>query len=520
MPRNRPMRQPFSSGQADFSNELAAQQGFPEYVRPNDQAATHPMPISRDREFQQFSASPHHYPYDYTGQPDPPIGANGHLQYGSPTGEMLTRNLPISPPIRAMDATIPETFQSNPSTSAALDGPWPASVPSRFGIGPAPATTSTVTSTAFGNLGYMARPEANGKTNGGRLEDLGSSPSAQSGNGNAFAKRMLHSDRLRQQQPLASSLPMSRPQMRGRQAALTNDSDDDESFDLLPGALGDEIMTPAERLRRFSRNHEDAPSVRGSHSGLAVGSPPDSSSRYGSPPNMSLPQAISGASVSRWGPSSNKKQREEAFGGYNGHNGELQSYGSSPHGPIGSPLRNASLPPVPQARSSAHADTDTSTASPSIRPIARPPSSHLSGDVSPFGMHSPPDRRGGLGSLGQQLKNTRLRDSIPQEASSTLHPQSARSSSNTSVQSSSGRLDRAVSAMSISRSDRIDEEPSMFEMDEQDQARSSLEGRAPWGGSNPDLEASESGRSSPGSALGMGVKRGSTKGRRTSGLGR
>lgn len=478
------------------------------------------MPVSRNGESQQFSASPHVYPYDYSGQPEHPVGANGHMQYGSPTGEMLTRNLPISPPIRAMDATIPETFQINRSSSAALDGPWPASVPSRFGIGPASATTSTATSTAFGNLGYMARPEANGKTNGGRVEDFGSSPPVQSGSGSVFAKRVLHSDRLRQQQPLASSLPMSRPQMRGRHEVLINDSDDDESFDLLPGALGDEIMTPAERLRRLSRNHEDAPSMRVSHSGLAVGSPPDSSSRYGSPPSMSLPQAISGASVSRWGPSSNKKQREEAFGGYNGHSGELQSYGSSPHGPIGSPLRNSSLPPVQQARQMTQGETDTSTASPSIRPIARPPSSHLSGDVSPFGMHSPPDRRGGLGLLGQQLKNTRLRDSIPQEPSSSLHPQSARSTSNTSAQSGNGRLDRAVSATSISRSDRIDEEPSMFEMDEGDPARSSLEGRAPWGGSNPDLEASESGRSSPGSALGMGIKRGSTTGRKTSGLGR
>lgn len=486
---NRP-RQSFGD-RNQFSIGPPAQQGFAEPMPPLAFAPTRSPQLEPGYRTDELSSSPSNR-FDYIPHMDINHNPNGGMGHGMQFNESRQ---PISPPMRALDAPMPPTFQSNPTMNT-YDGPFPASFPARpsgFAFGPSSATTSTATSTAFGNLAYMVRPEANGFAPSRKSEELGSSPPVSSAI--TFQMRNLHSDRLRQSQHIASSLPMSKG-LIGRGADVSSDDDDDDFIDFLPADIGDDILTPAERKRRASRNHDDAP--HGRQSASVFGSPPDS--KFGSPSN---------ASPSGWGILHARKQRDEHH----------QVYGSSPHGPIGSPLRNSSLHPDGAARHGGGNEKENS-GSPLIRPIARPSPSHLSGDVSPFGMQqSPPDRRtaGGIGMLSQQLKNTRLRDQAQDQP--TSHLQTPRSTSNSSALSNSsapgvgnGRLDRAVSATSISRSDRIDEESGIFQMDEQDEERRSIEHdrqmgtrKNPWNDTTADLSG-DSGKSSP--ALGMARKTG------------
>lgn len=362
---------------------------------------------------------------------------NGSMQYGSPLNDSRQ---PISPPMRAQDAIIPPTFQDHPS-ALRMDA-WPASMPSGgFAIGRSPPTTSTATPNAFANLGYMARPDATSHANGDRSTKLGSSPP------NTYDKplpnRMLQSNRLRQEGSIASSLPMSRPLMHRVHDIPTDESSDDESFGLLPGNLDDDILTPAERKRRASRSQEDAPHRTGLHSN------PDS--KYGSPTAHSPPA---------WGPLSARKHRED--------NQAREVYGSSPHGPIGSPLRNATLHPNSAATAGRSSMEKENANSPSIKPIPRPPSDHLNGDITPFGLASSPRSNGaGLSTLSQQLKNTRLRDV---SASTEAGAQAQRLPSS-----------RVVSG----KSDRLEDDSDIFAMDSGDESdRGNLD---PTSGVKPGL---------------------------------
>lgn len=482
-------RQPFG-GRNQFSIGPPAQQGYSEHTPPIAFAPTRSPQLEPAYRIDELSSSPP-IRYDYIPHMDITHNTNGGMGNGM---QFSDSRQPISPPMRALDAPMPPTFQSVPPMNT-YDGPFPASFPARpsgFAFGPASATTSTATSTAFGNLAYMVRPEASGMAPSRKSAESGSSPPASSEI--PFQIRTLHSDRLRQPQHVASSLPMSKG-LVGRAADVSSD-DDDDFIDFLPADIGDDILTLAERKRRASRNHEDTPYSRQSAS--AVGSPPDS--KFGSPSN---------ASPSGWGILYARKQREETH----------QVYGSSPHGPVGSPLRNLSLHPDAATRHGGGNEKENS-GSPLIRPIARPSPTHLSGDVSPFGMQqSPPDRRaaGGIGMLSQQLKNTRLRD--PPQDQHASHLQTPRITSNSSALSNSSapgsanaRLDRVVSATSTSRSDRIDEEAGIFKMDEQDEECHSIEHDRqmgtrthPWNDTTADLSG-ESGKSSPG--LGMARKSG------------
>lgn len=479
-------RQPFrQQNQVPFHIGPPADAGLHEPGQPgiyNMPTQQHPLQQGEPHQrFDELLLASQNRPLESLSNIDSTYNSRAPSQYGSPPAE--SRYAPTSPPMKAMDATIPPTFDSNGAINFAFDGP--ASLPSRFGFGTSSATTSTANSQAFANLDFMARRDVSEGYN--RPGFLASSPPGADNQG--FPSRVLHSDRFRQPDKLASSLPMSRPIPRSSQSRpFADESSDDENLNLLPDALSDEIMTPEEKMRRFSRQDEEAGgSVR--HSLSNIGSLPDS--KFGSPTN---------ASPSGWGPIFARKPREESA---------ANDFSSSPYGHVGSPLRNSSLHPE---------------ASPSMKAVSRPRSSHPSGDVSPFGMSSPPDRErrsgGGLGMLSQQLKNTRLRDnttaldSVPSGQSLQLPPtQAGRSVSQTSAPSSSAltssKMDRAVSSTSITRSDRIDEEPSIFEMEEEDLRRREQEKQkrlsgqspgSPW--NNPRAELGEhSGRSRPGLGL-------------------
>ena len=120
---------------------------------------------------EDLSTSPIHFdPIPHTQ----PGGYNvyGGMPYRSPNNDSRQ---PISPPVRALDATIPPTFNSYP----VFKDDWPASMPSRgFGIGPSSATTTAATTAAFSNLGYMARPQPRDHAGERSAELASSSPNA------------------------------------------------------------------------------------------------------------------------------------------------------------------------------------------------------------------------------------------------------------------------------------------------------------------------------------------------------
>lgn len=230
----------------------------------------------------------------------------------------------------------------------------------------------------------------------------------------------------------------------GARPPIAHDEWDDSELigkfeeDLLPSSLND-LLTPQEKMRRFSRDQVDDAnqlSHRTSLSRLGA-SPTASDTKFGSPSGAtSSPSRFQ----SLWG----KPRAQEP-------STEFGSPGASAFGHVGSPLRNSSLHP---------------DASPSMRAVGRT----TSADASPF-LSSPP-RHGSMSMLSQQMQRTRLTSRASEEGglnSNPFHPGLNRVTSGSSVGSSAGRMgmDRAVSSNSVTR-ERIEEEQGLFSMEEED----------------------------------------------------
>jgi hypothetical protein len=347
---------------------------------------------------------------------DPGYSSLPKSNYGSPPADS---HLLISPSLHgigigttAANAQLPASFDSHGISEYARNGPFAASVPSRFGLDPSSPPARPIESSALRNLHSSAFGDDNSIPNS-KL-GLPSSPPADE----LIGRRILHSERYssRNTARMLSASVGARP-------PILDKEEWDDAFaleeEMVPNSLHD-LLTPAEKARRFSRSAEDE--LRPSLSGL--GTPAEATSKVGSP---------STASPSRFG---------AFFAGRN-------SADSSPFGPVGSPLKNTGLHPG---------------ASPSFRATmnARP----LSGELSPS-MASPP-RQASMSMISQQLQRTRLSERVSESQTSPLqHPGISRVASGSSVGSSSaGRLDRAVSSTSVGR-EKIDEEPEeLFSMDE------------------------------------------------------
>ena len=369
---------------------------------------------------------------------DPSYNSLPKSNYGSPPAG--DSHLLMSPSLRgigttAANAQLPASFDSQGISKYARDGPFAASVPSRFGYDsspPLPASVSRpIESSALRNLHSSAFGD-DAHTNG----RLPSSPPTEE----LLGRRILHSERYsRNSSRMLSASVGARPPMpiqsHPRVTAPEEDWDDNFALEeeMVPNSLHD-LLTPAEKARRFSRSAEDE--LRPSLSGL--GTPAEATSKVGSP---------SHASPSRFG----------AF--FAGQQRARDGSDSSPFGPVGSPLKGMGLHP---------------SASPSLRATAnvRP----LSGELGPS-ISSPP-RQASMSMISQQLQRTRLSERVSesQAAGSPIqHPGISRVASGGSSTSAgagnhspSGRLDRAVSSGSVNVGrDKIDEEPEeLFSMDE------------------------------------------------------
>ncbi|KAL1836417.1 hypothetical protein VTJ49DRAFT_5167 [Mycothermus thermophilus] len=284
--------------------------------------------------------------------------SNPASAYGSPREEDPSRlSLGLSPAnpkgLSVMDAPLPASFDSNGISLAARYGPWPASVPSKFGLeSPSPSlpsardvrtseTLKLLHTSAFGSSEHLS-PSGIGSGDG---SGFGSSPPVGSatlgsvlGNDEYVGRRFMHSSSLRYSKPrmISSSMPK-----------IDRDWEAEFMFeeDYVPGSLANEVLTPAEKARRGSTHNAarmtDALDTGAESLPIGVG-------KFGSP--------VMGASPSRWGPLFQRQKEEEAELG--GSSRALKHVSAFGH--VGSPLRNSSL----ASAISAEANGDSPTSAP------------------------------------------------------------------------------------------------------------------------------------------------------------
>ncbi|KAL1888395.1 hypothetical protein Sste5346_009603 [Sporothrix stenoceras] len=434
-------------------------------------------------------------------------------QQGGQTPQQHRSVLGLSPMnanvLSVMDAPLPASFDSNGISHAARYGPWPSSVPSKFGIeSPTPSLQNTkdertsetlklLHTSAFGdhlspsNLsGLLAAqhqshlPKTSSLLNGAALDDFG-------------GKRIMHSSSTRYAKPrlISSSVPKV-------------DRDWDTEFwfleeDYVPANLANEVLTPQEKARRGSIRHTEP-------SGNALGdalseTPTQSASASANATKFGSPAGAGGlaGSPSRWSPWLQQRQRSSGNGiplpssSYGagasafdedfepGSVGRSMKHAASAFGHVGSPLRNSSL-----ADRGVNGKAGTSngiSGSLGGGDFGHSLSGSLGGRASSFGQGF-----GGSMSesvLSQQLQRTRLEDDDKPDRSSPSAPSRLRPSAarNPSASLSQAAVTQAAAAGIIGSSGAgannsgsggrfpapIDEEdPSfLFDMEEVDESK-------------------------------------------------
>lgn len=377
--------------------------------------------------------------YDMIPTIDTTFSSHQGSNYGSPPNENGRHPMsPVQKGLSVMDVPLPASFDSQGISHMARYGPIASSVPATF-LANSPPSSYQADSSALRNL----HDSAFGDGLRNRAAILGSSPPESVEQ--PVGRRMLHSElAANRSRGIMSSSVGARPTYKDEE---WDDTDMIGKFeeDLLPNSLSD-LLTPQEKMRRFSRDQGDDGSLshRASLSRLGA-SPLASDGNIGSP---STAAASPSRFQSLWG-----KSRPTYDNGFESGSAP----GQSAFGHVGSPLRNSSLHPG---------------ASPSLRAMNRT----TSGDISPF-VSSPP-RQSSMSLLSNQMQRTRLSSRDDGGfTSNPMHPGINRVTSGGSIGNSGGRLglDRAVSSSSISR-ERIEEEQGLFSMEEEEDLNKSKDG--------------------------------------------
>lgn len=201
-------------------------------------------------------------------------------KYGTPPTNDRTATSPTLKGLSVLDAPLPNSFDSNGVSWAALHGPsgaMAASVPSRFGVDSPPSSLPRKS-----QLGNSAIRDLHNSAYGGMdnvIAGLGSSPPSGPDEPLSFAKRPLHSSRLRSSG--GRGMGMVAASYGGFAPTPFDDWAEDEEGhsdreeELLPSSLHD--LIPEDRPRRISRTL----SGHGTPLDSKVGSPHSSSpSRY------------------------------------------------------------------------------------------------------------------------------------------------------------------------------------------------------------------------------------------------
>jgi hypothetical protein len=329
--------------------------------------------------------------------------------YGSPPQDSRFAHSPPTQGLSVLDAPLPNSFDSNGISMAARNGPFAASVPSRFGVESPPASLPRKQ-----QLGNTTLRDLHNSAFGGRAVDgmLASSPPGGPDEAEplTFPKRPLHSERLRAPRaPMISASLGNRLPTQSFDYPSDEENDSEREGDLLPKSLHDLIPEPRVKKEtpRSSMEDENRPSLFLTNQRRAIsghGTPYDSKSMnsYSSSPSRF---------TSMWRSHSGRGDGE---------------------GVIGSPLRHES----------AYFPTTDSRAN---------------GDLSPT-VNSPP-RQASMSMLTKELQRTKLDAANSQAGAVGM----VRTASNGSTGRTS--LDRAMSSNSVGR-ERIDEEQELFDMDE------------------------------------------------------
>ncbi|KAK5725682.1 hypothetical protein LTR15_003872 [Elasticomyces elasticus] len=334
--------------------------------------------------------------------------------YGSPQHDGYA----ASPPqkgLSVLDAPLPSSFDSNGISMAARNGPFAASVPSRFGV---ESPSSSLPRAA--QLGNHALRDLHSSAFGDRgldgvLANSGSSPPSGTDEPLTFSKRPLHSDRLRSiRQPMMSASLGTRLPTTSFEYSDDEEDDIEREEDLLPASLRD--LIPEGRLRRESKPRAEGETPAGFLSAARR-----TLSGHGTPQDSKVGSL--GSSPSRY---------TSVFGRVASAQADADTFAN-----VGSPLRNSGF-----------------SFAAGLKPS--------NGELSPS-LASPP-RQASMSMLTQELQRTKLdavRSQTQAVAGAPSHPGTARTLSN----GSSGRvsLDRGLSSTSVSK---IDEEPDLFAMDE------------------------------------------------------
>jgi hypothetical protein len=349
--------------------------------------------------------------------------------YGSPQNDSFLGKSPAVKGLSVLEAPLPASFDSQGISIFARTGPIAASVPARFGLeGSSPASlpvSRPLESVTLRNLHSSAFGDD--ARNGRAPYMMASSPSAAPEDG--VGRRIMHSERFssgRSKMMLSSSVGARRP------LDLLRDDEWDENFvfeeDLVPNSLND-LLTPAERMRRLSRTTADDEGAAGgggssaipfasSHraaafSGLGtpgaeatspkqLGSSPllgaspnggfgaGGSSRFG--PLFARPSSFAGRERNgSWSGVAPAGGREDAANGGGTAGGVV---GDNVFGHVGSPLRPSPLNP-------------SASAGPGSSPLLKPAGSGSRPVSADFSVSSPP-RMASMSIISQQLQRVRV----------------------------------------------------------------------------------------------------------------
>lgn len=203
------------------------------------------------------------------------LGSLPGSHFGSPTDDFHLPKSPVENIRTALNAPLPQSFDSNGVSHIAKYGPLGQSVPDKFGLR-SPQSSSLSRRLGSPPDSISAFRNSNLASNLRNASPLGMSPS---NNDESIGQRMMHSQRTVKPRILSASVPRSN---------LPHDWDDGfgAETDLLPNSLHDEVLTPQEKNRRMSRPEQEYTGREGA-SGLAI--PAGSSTKVGSPPAAGSP---------------------------------------------------------------------------------------------------------------------------------------------------------------------------------------------------------------------------------------
>ncbi|KAL8341404.1 hypothetical protein RB601_005606 [Gaeumannomyces tritici] len=347
---------------------------------------------------------------------DTTYSSNPASVYGSPRDDEASRfGLGLSPGnakgLSVLDAPLPASFDSQGISLAARYGPWPSSVPSKFGLESPSAslnaakdartseTLKLLHTSAFGSNDRLSSSTltANemgffGSVGGGLA--TGSSPPVHLGE-EYFGKRAMHSQRFAKPRMLSASAPKVDRDWEAEFLFLEED--------YVPSALANDVLTPQEKARRGSVRLDEPATGGGSEAA-----------------SSSLPKfgSLGTSPSSRWGPIFQRQRSDDDSGSAEPGiiPGKSMKYATSAFGHVGSPLRNSSLA----------IDVE------------------MNGGLSSLTNGASQSRRAGndsFSALTQQLQHTSLGengDVVGNGSSPRLHPNSARSTSGLGYVASSG----------------------------------------------------------------------------------